>query len=56
MQPPIETSTVSEVIHQALDLGMTLIDTADAYGPFTNEQLVGRARGMAERSGPRSGW
>jgi aryl-alcohol dehydrogenase-like predicted oxidoreductase len=31
------------VIHQALDLGMTLIDTADAYGPFTNEELVGRA-------------
>ena len=31
------------VIHQALDLGMTLIDTADAYGPYTNEELVGRA-------------
>ena len=32
-----------EVIRRALDLGVTLIDTADAYGPFTNEQLVGRA-------------
>lgn len=31
------------VIHRALDLGMTLIDTADVYGPHTNEQLVGRA-------------
>jgi aryl-alcohol dehydrogenase-like predicted oxidoreductase len=31
------------VIHQALDLGMTLIDTADVYGPYTNEELVGRA-------------
>jgi aryl-alcohol dehydrogenase-like predicted oxidoreductase len=31
------------VVHQALDLGMTLIDTADAYGPHTNEELVGRA-------------
>lgn len=31
------------VIHRALDLGVTLIDTADAYGPFTNEELVGRA-------------
>ena len=31
------------VIHQALDLGMTLIDTADVYGPHTNEELVGRA-------------
>lgn len=31
------------VIHRALDLGVTLLDTADAYGPFTNEELVGRA-------------
>jgi len=30
-------------IHRALDLGVTLIDTADMYGPFTNEILVGRA-------------
>jgi aryl-alcohol dehydrogenase-like predicted oxidoreductase len=32
-----------EVIRKAIDLGVTLIDTADAYGPFTNEELVGRA-------------
>jgi aryl-alcohol dehydrogenase-like predicted oxidoreductase len=31
------------VIHRALDLGVTLIDTADVYGPFTNEEVVGRA-------------
>jgi aryl-alcohol dehydrogenase-like predicted oxidoreductase len=30
-------------IHRALDLGVTFLDTADAYGPFKNEQLVGRA-------------
>jgi aryl-alcohol dehydrogenase-like predicted oxidoreductase len=30
-------------IHRALDLGCTFLDTADMYGPFTNEQLVGRA-------------
>lgn len=30
-------------IHRALDLGVTLLDTADMYGPFTNEELVGRA-------------
>src|SRR5580700_7779821 len=30
-------------IHRALDLGVTLIDTAEIYGPFTNEELVGRA-------------
>ncbi len=36
-----------ETIHRALDIGVTLLDTADMYGPFTNEQLVGRA--IAER-------
>ena len=30
-------------IHRALDLGVTLLDTAEIYGPFTNEELVGRA-------------
>src|SRR5213593_2594690 len=30
-------------IHRALDLGVTFLDTADVYGPFTNETLVGRA-------------
>ncbi|MGI5378400.1 aldo/keto reductase [Streptomyces sp. CA-251387] len=29
-------------VHRALDLGSTLLDTADMYGPFTNELLVGR--------------
>ncbi|QGX08453.1 aldo/keto reductase [Janibacter melonis] len=32
-----------ETIHRALDLGVTFFDTADMYGPFTNERLVGRA-------------
>jgi len=31
------------VIHRALDLGVTLLDTSDMYGPFTNEVLVGKA-------------
>ncbi|MCW2585853.1 MAG: aldo/keto reductase [Frankiales bacterium] len=30
-------------IHRALELGVTFLDTSDMYGPFTNEQLVGRA-------------
>ena len=30
-------------IHRALELGITLLDTSDMYGPYTNEQLVGRA-------------
>ncbi|WP_138444383.1 aldo/keto reductase [Sinomonas susongensis] len=39
---PDEASGI-ETIHRALDLGITFIDTADMYGPFTNEKLVGRA-------------
>src|SRR5437870_5965960 len=30
-------------IHRALELGVTFLDTADVYGPFTNEVLVGKA-------------
>jgi aryl-alcohol dehydrogenase-like predicted oxidoreductase len=30
-------------IHRALELGITFLDTADIYGPFTNEELVGKA-------------
>ncbi|HEY0155534.1 MAG TPA: aldo/keto reductase [Longimicrobium sp.] len=37
-------------IARALDLGVTLLDTADIYGPFTNEELVGKAiRGRRDR-------
>src|SRR4051812_10490676 len=32
-----------DTIHRALDLGINFLDTADAYGPFTNEELIGRA-------------
>ncbi|WP_435225726.1 aldo/keto reductase [Streptomyces sp. Tue6028] len=38
-------------IHKALDLGVTLIDTAEIYGPYTNEELVGRAlKGRREQA------
>ncbi|MGY6021374.1 aldo/keto reductase [Streptomyces spinosirectus] len=47
MATPRDDATSVSVIHQALDLGMTLIDTADVYGPHTNEELVGR--GLAGR-------
>ncbi|HEY8466560.1 MAG TPA: aldo/keto reductase [Solirubrobacterales bacterium] len=30
-------------IHRALELGVTMLDTAEMYGPYTNEELVGRA-------------
>src|SRR5438552_10216193 len=37
-------------IHRAFELGVTLLDTADMYGPHTNEELVGQAiRGHRER-------
>jgi len=38
-----DESTAIQTIHRALDLGVTFLDTADMYGPFTNEQLVGKA-------------
>jgi len=37
-------------IHRALDLGVTFLDTADMYGPFTNEQLVGRSIAASQHS------
>lgn len=41
-----------EVLRSALDLGVTLIDTADVYGPYDNEELVGKglAGGYRERA------
>ena len=37
-------------IHRALELGINFLDTADIYGPFTNEELVGKAiRGRREQ-------
>jgi aryl-alcohol dehydrogenase-like predicted oxidoreductase len=38
-----EEQTGIDTIHRALDLGVTFLDTADMYGPFTNETLVGKA-------------
>lgn len=40
---PTDEAESIRTISRALDLGCTLLDTADMYGPFTNEQLVGRA-------------
>ena len=39
---PNEARSIA-TIHRALDLGITFFDTADMYGPFTNEKLVGKA-------------
>jgi len=40
---PADDEESIATIHEALDSGVTLLDTADMYGPFTNERLVGRA-------------
>src|SRR6195952_4892566 len=40
---PFDDAESTATIRRALDLGVTLLDTADAYGPYTNEQLVGKA-------------
>jgi aryl-alcohol dehydrogenase-like predicted oxidoreductase len=39
----LDDAEAVRTIHRALDLGVTLIDTAEAYGPYANEELVGRA-------------
>jgi aryl-alcohol dehydrogenase-like predicted oxidoreductase len=40
---PTDEIEAIATIHRAIDLGVDLLDTADMYGPFTNERLVGRA-------------
>src|ERR1700744_1524172 len=39
----LDDSESIRTIHRAIELGVTLIDTAEIYGPFTNEELVDRA-------------
>ena len=47
---PADEQESIATIHRAIDLGVTLFDTAEVYGPFTNEELVGRAlRGKRDR-------
>lgn len=38
-----DTKPMTELIHKAIDLGVTLFDTAEVYGPYFNEELVGQA-------------
>ena len=45
-----ETESIA-TIHRALELGVTFFDTAEVYGPFANEELLGRAlRGKRDRA------
>ncbi|MGL4962438.1 MAG: aldo/keto reductase [Inquilinus sp.] len=41
--PAVETGAGIALIRKAVDLGVTFFDTAEAYGPFANEELVGEA-------------
>jgi len=47
---PTDDEESVATIHRAIDLGVTFLDTADMYGPFKNEELLGRAlRGRREK-------
>jgi aryl-alcohol dehydrogenase-like predicted oxidoreductase len=50
MATPRDGAASIALIRRALDFGATLLDTADAYGPYTNEELVGRALAGGHRS------
>src|SRR5215467_15947195 len=41
--PAKDEQEMVSVIRSAVDLGVTFFDTAEVYGPFTNEELVGKA-------------
>ena len=40
---PTDKNEMIAFLHQAVELGITFFDTAEVYGPFTNEELVGEA-------------
>jgi aryl-alcohol dehydrogenase-like predicted oxidoreductase len=41
--PPKDKTEMADLLHAAVDRGITFFDTAEVYGPFTNEELVGEA-------------
>ena len=41
--PPKDKTEMTDLLHAAVDRGITFFDTAEVYGPFTNEELVGEA-------------
>src|SRR5487761_82999 len=41
--PPKDKKEMSDLLHAAVERGITFFDTAEVYGPFINEELVGEA-------------
>ena len=41
--PPKDKQEMTALLHAAVDRGVTFFDTAEVYGPYTNEELVGEA-------------
>src|SRR2546422_11577502 len=41
--PPKDKKEMTDLLHAAVECGVTFFDTAEVYGPFTNEELVGEA-------------
>ena len=49
--PPADKQEMIALLRTAVDRGVTFFDTAEVYGPYTNEELVGEALGSVSRSG-----
>ena len=52
---PADPQEAVRVLRRAVELGVTLIDTADSYGPFVSERLIRKAPATVRASGSRSG-
>lgn len=51
MYGPVDEAEAIRTIHRALEIGVTFFDTAEVYGPYANEQLLGRAlKGRRDRA------
>ena len=51
--PAADHDEMVSLIRRAVELGVTLFETAEVYGPFVNEELVGEALARDELAGPR---
>ena len=52
--PPMDKQEAISLIRTAVERGVTFFDTAEVYGPFTNEELVGEALAPFREAGGRS--